>query len=121
MRRLGGLSYDYEGTTLTFPCNLAYDANGNFQGAAVKTSEGGFGGKIDTILRAQYSVWLVAAILDSGAGELELTQCPWVCPAVRYVASLGSEKEHHDRRDHQPELPRTFHRNKQTCTDHHRM
>jgi electron transport complex protein RnfG len=44
------LSYDYEGTTLTFPCNLAYDANGNFQGATVKTSEGGFGGKIDMMV-----------------------------------------------------------------------
>ena len=44
------LSYDYEGTTLTFPCNLAYDANGNFQGAAVKTNEGGFGGKIDMMV-----------------------------------------------------------------------
>jgi len=44
------LKYDYEGTTLTFPCNLAYDANGNFQGAAVKTSEGGFGGKIDMMV-----------------------------------------------------------------------
>ena len=44
------LSYDYEGTTLTFPCNLAYDANGNFQGAAVKTSESGFGGKIDMMV-----------------------------------------------------------------------
>jgi electron transport complex protein RnfG len=44
------LSYDYEGTTLSFPCNLAYDANGNFQGAAVKTSEGGFGGKIDMMV-----------------------------------------------------------------------
>jgi electron transport complex protein RnfG len=44
------LKYDYEGTTLTFPCNLAYDTNGNFQGAAVKTSEGGFGGKIDMMV-----------------------------------------------------------------------
>ena len=44
------LKYDYEGTTLTFPCNLAYDANGNFQGAAVKTSEGGFGGKIEMMV-----------------------------------------------------------------------
>ena len=44
------LSYDYEGTTLVLPCNLAYDANGNFQGAAVKTSEGGFGGKIDMMV-----------------------------------------------------------------------
>ena len=33
-----------------FPCNLAFDANGNFQGAAVKTSEGGFGGKIDMMV-----------------------------------------------------------------------
>ena len=31
------------------PC-LAYDANGNFQGAAVKTNEGGFGGKIDMMV-----------------------------------------------------------------------
>ena len=44
------LTYDYEGATLTFPCNLAYDADGNFQGAAVKTSEGGFGGKIDMMV-----------------------------------------------------------------------
>ncbi len=44
------LKYDYEGATLTFPCNLAFDANGNFQGAAVKTSEGGFGGKIDMMV-----------------------------------------------------------------------
>ena len=33
-----------------FPCNLAYDANGNFQGVAIKTSEGGFGGKIDMMV-----------------------------------------------------------------------
>ena len=44
------MKYDYEGTTLTFPCNLAYDASGNFQGAAVKTSEGGFGGKIELMV-----------------------------------------------------------------------
>ena len=44
------LQYNYEGVDLTFPCNLAYDANGNFQGAAVKTSEGGFGGKIDMMV-----------------------------------------------------------------------
>ena len=44
------LSFDYEGTMLTLPCNLAYDADGNFQGAAVKTSEGGFGGKIDMMV-----------------------------------------------------------------------
>ena len=44
------LKYNYEGADLTFPCNLAYDANGNFQGAAVKTSESGFGGKIDMMV-----------------------------------------------------------------------
>jgi electron transport complex protein RnfG len=44
------LKYNYEGADLTFPCNLAFDANGNFQGAAVKTSEGGFGGKIDMMV-----------------------------------------------------------------------
>ena len=45
----------YKADTLTtedgiFPCNLAFDANGNFQGAAVKTNEGGFGGKIDMMV-----------------------------------------------------------------------
>ena len=44
------LKYNYEGVDLTFPCNLAFDADGNFQGAAVKTSEGGFGGKIDMMV-----------------------------------------------------------------------
>ena len=44
------LKYSYEGADLTFPCNLAYDANGTFKGAAVKTSEGGFGGKIDMMV-----------------------------------------------------------------------
>ena len=44
------LKYNYEGVDLAFPCNLAYDANGNFQGAAVKTNEGGFGGKIDMMV-----------------------------------------------------------------------
>ena len=44
------LKYNYEGVDMTFPCNLAYDANGNFQGAAVKTNEGGFGGKIDMMV-----------------------------------------------------------------------
>ena len=44
------LKYNYEGVDMTFPCNLAYDANGNFKGAAVKTSEGGFGGKIDMMV-----------------------------------------------------------------------
>ena len=44
------LKYDYEGVETTFPCTIAKDANGNFQGAAVKTSEGGFGGKIDMMV-----------------------------------------------------------------------
>ncbi len=44
------MTFTDEGVTLSFPCNLAYDANGNFQGAAVKTSEGGFGGKIDMMV-----------------------------------------------------------------------
>ena len=44
------LKYNYEGVDMTFPCNLAFDANGNFQGAAVKTNEGGFGGKIDMMV-----------------------------------------------------------------------
>ena len=44
------LKYNYEGVDMTFPCNLAYDANGNFKGAAVKTNEGGFGGKIDMMV-----------------------------------------------------------------------
>lgn len=44
------LRFNYEGVDLTFPCNLAYNANGQFQGAAVKTSEGGFGGKIDMMV-----------------------------------------------------------------------
>ena len=39
------LKYNYEGVDMTFPCNLACDANGNFQGAAVKTSEGGLAAK----------------------------------------------------------------------------
>ena len=44
------LSYTENGVTTLFPCNLAFDANGNFMGAAVKTSEGGFGGKIDMMV-----------------------------------------------------------------------
>ena len=44
------LSFTEDGVTSTFPCNLAYDANGNFLGAAVKTNEGGFGGKIDIMV-----------------------------------------------------------------------
>ena len=44
------LKYNYEGVDMTFPCSLAYNANGNFLGAAVKTSEGGFGGKIDMMV-----------------------------------------------------------------------
>jgi len=44
------LRYNYEGAELAFPCTIAKDANGIFQGAAVKTSEGGFGGKIDMMV-----------------------------------------------------------------------
>ena len=44
------MSFTYEGVDTQFPCNLAYDANGNFKGAAIKTSEGGFGGKIDMMV-----------------------------------------------------------------------
>ena len=44
------IQYTYEGVDMTFPCNLAFDANGNFKGAAVKTSEGGFGGKIEMMV-----------------------------------------------------------------------
>ena len=44
------LLYTEDGVTMTFPCNLAYDADGNFMGAAVKTSEGGFGGKIELMV-----------------------------------------------------------------------
>ena len=44
------MQFTYEGVDMTFPCNLAYDANGNFQGAAIKTNEGGFGGKIDLMV-----------------------------------------------------------------------
>ena len=44
------LKYTADGLTMNFPCNLAYDANGNFQGVAIKTYEGGFGGKIDMMV-----------------------------------------------------------------------
>ena len=44
------LEYTDNGVTTTFPCTLAYDQDGNFKGAAVKTSEGGFGGKIDLMV-----------------------------------------------------------------------
>ena len=44
------LSFTEDGVTSYFPCNLAFDGNGNFQGAAIKTSEGGFGGKIDMMV-----------------------------------------------------------------------
>ena len=44
------LQYNYEGVDITLPCNLAYDANGIFQGMTVKTSEGGFGGKIELMV-----------------------------------------------------------------------
>ena len=45
----------YQADTLTsadgtFPCNLAFNENGVFQGAAIKTSEGGFGGKIEMMV-----------------------------------------------------------------------
>ncbi len=44
------IMYSEEGVTMTFPCNLAYDQSGTFKGAAVKTSEGGFSGKIDMMV-----------------------------------------------------------------------
>ena len=44
------LKYNYEGVEMAFPCTIAKDANGIFQGAAIKTSEGGFGGKIDMMV-----------------------------------------------------------------------
>ena len=44
------LTYNYEGVDMAFPCTIVKDANGIFQGAAVKTSEGGFGGKIDMMV-----------------------------------------------------------------------
>ena len=44
------LKFNYEGVDMTFPCTIAKDANGIFQGAAIKTSEGGFGGKIDMMV-----------------------------------------------------------------------
>ena len=44
------IKLDYDGTILFFPCNLAFDAAGKFKGAAIKTSEGGFGGKIELMV-----------------------------------------------------------------------
>ena len=44
------LKYTADGLTMNFPCTLAYDANGNFKGVAIKTYEGGFGGKIDMMV-----------------------------------------------------------------------
>ena len=44
------LKYTADGLTMNFPCNLAYDQNGNFKGVAIKTYEGGFGGKIDMMV-----------------------------------------------------------------------
>ena len=44
------ISYTEDGVTMDFPCNIAYDADGNFQGVAIKTSEGGFGGKIEMMV-----------------------------------------------------------------------
>ena len=39
-----------DGKELLFPCSLALDANNRLQGAAIKTSEGGFGGNIDLMV-----------------------------------------------------------------------
>ena len=44
------MHFSYDGVDTQFPCNLAFDANGDFKGAAIKTSEGGFGGKIDMMV-----------------------------------------------------------------------
>ena len=44
------MHFIYDGVDTQFPCNLAFDANGDFKGAAIKTSEGGFGGKIDMMV-----------------------------------------------------------------------
>ena len=44
------LEFNYEGVDMTFPCNLAYDQDGTFKGAAIKTSEGGVGGKIEMMV-----------------------------------------------------------------------
>ena len=44
------LKFNYNGADIALPCSLAYDQNGNFLGAAVKTNEGGFGGKIDMMV-----------------------------------------------------------------------
>lgn len=44
------MAYTEDGVTMTFPCNLAYDQEGNFKGAAIKTNEGGFGGKIEMMV-----------------------------------------------------------------------
>ncbi len=44
------MAFTEDGATMIFPCNLAYDQEGNFKGAAIKTSEGGFGGKIEMMV-----------------------------------------------------------------------
>ncbi|MBR4391346.1 MAG: RnfABCDGE type electron transport complex subunit G [Bacteroidales bacterium] len=44
------LSFTEADVTTQYPCNLAFDADGNFKGAAIKTSEGGFGGKIEMMV-----------------------------------------------------------------------
>ena len=44
------LKLNYEGVDMTFPCNLAYDQDGTFKGVAIKTSEGGFCGKIEMMV-----------------------------------------------------------------------
>jgi len=44
------ITLDDNGVTLSFPCNLARDANGTLLGAAIKTTEGGFGGNIELMV-----------------------------------------------------------------------
>ena len=44
------LFYTEDGNTIAFPCNKAYDQNHTFKGVAIKTNEGGFGGKIDMMV-----------------------------------------------------------------------
>ena len=41
---------DESGKVVLFPCNLAFDESGELKGAAIRTSEGGFGGKIDVMV-----------------------------------------------------------------------
>jgi len=49
----GNITYQADTLRLAdalFPCNLAYNENGEFKGVAIKTSEGGFGGKIEMMV-----------------------------------------------------------------------